>query len=801
MRRPLCLLGLAFVAVLLLGSFLIPQKKKDCDRWDQERLTILGVVEEKEHKLSKGKEVSVISLGQVIVLRPDQVKSLRQILDHSKKDRTPDIGDCTAKQIRAYCKKNKENLRLFGAEDIEGVLCYLEGEEPAMGSLVLMEGKFFAFSQATNPGAFDAADYYRTMGLQGRLMQADLLSSDGAKDVFREGLYQCRCYLSLLLRACCPEREAGILGAMLLGEKGLLDEEIKGLYQRNGIVHILAISGLHLSLLGMGFYRILERLRAPKVVDIILTIALMYCYGVMTGMGVSVVRAFIMFSMKLFAGLIGRSYDLLCAMTTAALFILAGQPLYLFHSGFLFSFGAICGIGFLPAVSVHFPTKPKCLKALFTGVWISLSTLPVYLCFYYEFPPYSVLLNLLVIPCMGIVLGSGVLTLAAGAVFLPLGRAVVRPGIVVLAFYEKCCAFCAELPGRKWITGRPKNFQVVLFLMVFAALIILAKRLKRRQFFAGVMIAVLLLILRIPAGLELTFVDVGQGDCIYLSEPGGMRILIDGGSSDQGNVDSYQILPFLKYRGVSALDAVFVTHPDSDHENGIRGLIHAYEENGIRIGMLILPDVAMESRSENYLSLAALAEDKGVPVRFIACGDSFSLGKVMLTCLHPQRGYRSQNTNAYSTVLYLTYGNFSALFTGDLEGEGEELVMGRLSRGMGRLALRPGQTQAGMPSKDGGSAGNPAITGESTLAGPVTVLKVAHHGSRNSTSNEFLALANPQIAMISAGRDNSYGHPHEETLKRLQRQGCRIYQTPVSGAVTFYVRWGRLRVEEYLKNR
>lgn len=168
-------------------------------------------------------------------------------------------------------------------------------------------------------------------------MNAKLLASDGEKNRFLEGLYQCRCYLSLLLRACCPKREAAVLGAMLLGEKGLLDGEIKDMYQQNGIIHILAISGLHLSLLGMGFYKILERLRVPKVVNIILSIMWMYCYGMMTGMGVSVIRAFIMFSMKLAAGLLRRSYDLFTAMTTAALLILIRQPLYLFHSGFLFS--------------------------------------------------------------------------------------------------------------------------------------------------------------------------------------------------------------------------------------------------------------------------------------------------------------------------------------------------------------------------------------------------------------------------------------------------------------------------------
>ncbi len=779
MRRPLCLLGLAFVAVLLLGSLLIPQKKKDCAEWDRERLTILGVVRGKEHKLSQNREISVVSLGQVVVLRPDQVKNLIQILNHSKKDHPRRVGDHTAKQLRNDYEKNKESLRLPGTEDIEGVLCYLEGREPPMGSLVLMEGKFYAFSHATNPGEFDAADYYRTMGQQGRLMQADLLAFDGEGNAFREGLYQCRCYLSLLLRACCPEREAAVMGAVLLGEKGLLDEEIKGLYQQNGIVHILAISGLHLSLLGMGVYRFLRCLRMPKAVDIILTVALMYCYGVMTGMGVSIVRALVMFGMKLAADLFRRSYDLFTAMMTAALLILVRQPLYLFHSGFLFSFGAICGIGFLPAVSVHFPAKPKCLKTFFTGAWISLCTLPVYLCFYYEFPPYSILLNLLVIPLMGIVLASGVLTVASASVFLPFGRAAVCPGIAVLTFYEKCCEFCAGLPGKKWIAGRPADIQLVFFLAILAALAFFSKKWKKRQFFAGIAIAVAVLGLRVSPGLELTFVDVGQGDCIYLSEPGGRRILIDGGSSDKSGVEEYRILPFLKYRGVSSLDAVFVTHPDSDHENGIRGMLETYEENGIRIGMLVLPDVAMESRDEKYLSLAALAKAKEVPVRFIACGDRLSLGKVMLTCMHPKRGYENQNTNAYSTVLYLSYGEFSALFTGDLEGEGEELVTQRLCPDGEREDARPDQEWEGVPTGD------------------IDLLKVAHHGSKNSTTEEFLIATRPQIALISAGRDNAYGHPHRETLERLQKRGCRIYQTSESGAVTVRVRGGRMRVEEY----
>ncbi|MDE6213669.1 MAG: ComEC/Rec2 family competence protein, partial [Lachnospiraceae bacterium] len=348
-------------------------------------------------------------------------------------------------------------------EGIEGVLCYLDGEEPAMGSVVLMEGKFYAFSHATNPGEFDAADYYRIMGQQGRLMKAKCLAQSMEFSVFRERLYQCRTYLSLLLRVCCPEREADIMAAMLLGEKGALDEEIKSLYQQNGIIHILAISGLHLSLLGMGIYGIGRRLRIPNVVNIILSIALLYCYGSMVGMGVSIIRALIMFGLKLSASLFKRTYDMLTAMMTAALLILVQQPLYLTHSGFLFSFGAICAIGLLPAVSACFPFRYKPVKALSAGLWVAVFTLPVHLCFYYQFPPYSIFLNLLVIPCMGAVLLSGIATVAAGALSLSLGHIASLPGAAILTFYEKCCDFCGKLPGRQWIAGCPAQWQVVAF--------------------------------------------------------------------------------------------------------------------------------------------------------------------------------------------------------------------------------------------------------------------------------------------------------------------------------------------------
>jgi competence protein ComEC len=477
-----------------------------------------------------------------------------------------------------------------------------------------------------------------------------------------------------------------------------------------------------------------------------------------------------MFVLHLCAALAGRTYDLYTALIIAALFILLKQPLYLRHSGFLFSFGAVCGIGlFLPAVENNLfadgeKLTGKIEKLILSCAAISISTLPVYLCFYYEFPPYSVFLNLLVIPCMTVVLACGLLTIALAALCLPLGTIAALPGHLLLAFYEKSCDLCMKLPGHSWVTGCPEAWQVVVFLAILVGLILWERSFPKLWFWQCVLCALCLLTVKMPYGLEITMLDVGQGDSIYLSENDSVRFLIDGGSSSKSDVETYQILPFLKYRGTDYLDAVFVTHPDSDHENGIRAWLENYEESGVQIGMLVLPAVEEGSQNEEYQELEMLAVSNSVPVHHISAGENIQRGKVMLTCLNPEKDWISEDTNACSIVLRLTYGDFSALFTGDLEGEGEEQVLHR-------------------------------ITTENIT--PVTLLKVAHHGSKYSTSEEFLRAVSPKIALISAGRNNSYGHPHTETLERLSAAGSVILCTKDSGAVQVRIKGGKIRVKTY----
>ncbi|MDD6812243.1 MAG: ComEC/Rec2 family competence protein, partial [Lachnospiraceae bacterium] len=293
MRRPVCMIGLAFVIVILLYRHFNPYSRTFYGMYDGSTVTVTGQVDKKEYRISNEQEVLVLYLKEV------------QLLDSSKANSTnTDLKE-----------ENLENNTLNGKEpttEITGVICYMqEKKEPKTGSIVCIKGKFREFSKATNPGEFDAAAYYQILNLQGRLQNGILIQESAEHDLFRERLYEWKQYMAGLLELCFAKKEASVMKAMLLGEKSQLDEEVKTLYQVNGVIHILSISGLHISILGMGLYKILCKLKIPKSITVFLAIGFMYCYGVMTGMSVSSIRAIMMFGFHVSSELCKRTYDML----------------------------------------------------------------------------------------------------------------------------------------------------------------------------------------------------------------------------------------------------------------------------------------------------------------------------------------------------------------------------------------------------------------------------------------------------------------------------------------------------------
>lgn len=272
---------------------------------------------------------------------------------------------------------------------------------------------------------------------------------------------------------------------------------------------------------------------------------------------------------------------------------------------------------------------------------------------------------------------------------------------------------------------------------------------------------------RIKGEMSITLLDVGQGDGIFVRGPEGNTYLIDGGSSDVKKVGKYRIEPFLKSQGVGKIDYVFISHGDGDHISGITEMIKRMNV-GVAIETIVFSNKG--AWDEELEGLAHMAMKNGVRVVEMRAGQIFTEGEMEICCLAPNTSDGRDNmkrSNEDSMVLVLEYGKFDILFTGDVEEKGEEKLT--------------------------------EILKEEYLDTEWDVLKVAHHGSKNSTSEKFLGIVSPAYALISAGRGNSYGHPHEETIERLSSVKSVILSTHENGAINVMTDGKKMGVKGYVK--
>ena len=616
-------------------------------------------------------------------------------------------------------------------------------EEIKIGQRVKVQGSLSAFEGARNPGNFDAKLYYAKQKLHGSLWCNQVLAVEGKEHAFQEWLFQVRQQWKERIIGKLGNQQGGILCAMLLGEKSAMDEDIKELYQKNGYGHLLAISGLHISFVGLGVYHFLRKFGLGYAAAGILALSLLSLYVIMLGFSVSIFRAYIMLVLRLGADLSGRIYDMLTAVMLSAGLILLYEPLYLLDAGFQLSHGAILAILFvIPASQELLGKQGKIIETLISGAAINLALAPVTLWYYYEIPTYSILWNLLVIPLMSLLLGLGMM-----GILLPFAGICLHLCKMILQIYEWIGEFGTRLPCSRLVLGRPSIFAIIFFYVLLFIFVRWNSYVKAHAKMLGIAFAIsLVLFVKIPNGtVEITMLDVGQGDCIFVRAPNGENYLVDGGSSDVSQVGKYRIESFLKYKGVGSLDYVFVSHGDLDHCSGIEELI-ARQNYSVKIKALVLPETYKQD--EALTKLGRKAKAAGIKVLCMKQGMCLTQGDFRLCCLQPGQGEASLEGNAASMVLGLEFKEFSMLFTGDVELEGEEHLLSNLK---GREYF---------------------------------VLKVAHHGSKNSTASAFLEEIRPQIALISAGQDNSYGHPHRETIERLEAYNCRIFQTAKQGAIT-----------------
>lgn len=629
------------------------------------------------------------------------------------------------------------------------------------GDFVICTGKLSTIEKPTNPGQFDTRIYYYSLGIRYQFFGENLIRKrERPLSVYRLA-GSIREKMDAAYRYILSDEEYALLKAIFLGDKTDLSKEQKLLYEENGMAHLLAVSGLHVSIAGGMLFHFLRKRGCSYTFSCIIGSTVLFFYAIMTGFGNSVFRASVMFFCFLLAQYFGAEYDMLSSMSFAGILMLIDCPWRLLESGCVLSFASIFSIGMILPVAKEFRKKrrksrltegefliesswgKRIRQAFFANVIISMSIMPLLLRFFYQWSPYSILLNLFVIPAMSPLLLSAILGGILGVFNHVAAFLGCIPAVILLRIFETIFRIAVQIPGAVIVTGCPPWWTILLLYLIELSFFFLwYYRMKG---------ACVLLCLFLIAGrcfcpvppLTVTMLDVGQGESILIKIPTGETILIDGGSTSKKSVADYTIIPALKYYGTDHLDYVIMTHADEDHISGIRELF----EQDYPIKYVVLPDTkAMNSNKD----IVKLGKEKGYSFLKISREDRIVFDRVYLRCLHPQKGWDAEDTNSGSTVLYLTYNKFHMLFTGDLNGEQEPLLA---------------------PDK-----------GEKKFLS-VDILKIAHHGSKNSTTKDFLEEFRPQKAILSAGKNNLYGHPHKETIKRLRENGADIYGTLWGGAI------------------
>ena len=657
-----------------------------------------------------------------------------------------------------------------GVMPCNDIVMYTSKALDQIGQIHKITGKVNMFSNARNEGNFDSLVYYQSLKIDFAVDEEGCVILEKEADIWKTLLLSFRERISDVYQVCLSEKAAGFYQAMVLGNKINLDDALKDLFLIGGISHILAISGLHVSILGRGIYGLLRRGGVGFGIAGVCAGLLLIVFGEMVGSSTSTIRAVGMMLMYFSAQWLGRSYDMLNALGGMVLFLLWDNPFLIENNGFWFSVTALLGVGYVGKVFEDYKNTESHvrLNGLWMSIAITLTTLPVTAYSYFEVPMYSPVVNFLVLPLLTPVFGLAVIggLLGTWTSIRGLAFCMLQPCEWLLWFYEEVCTFVEKLPCASFICGKPEPWQVVLYYSILFGGIYLTQRcqegqslkkkfLSRRNHILIGVVCICGLCVFWPKSkdFEITFLDVGQGDGIYISAGDGTTYFIDGGSSNVDEVGKNRILPFLKSKGVKSIDYWFVSHMDKDHVSGLYEIL----ERGYKVEHIVLSELCSSDKTCDNLRLAA--RDAGVEIIYMEPGDKVHSNNIELSCIGPliENGEvigKDKNENSLVLLVEKMPGSeqeesFRALFAGDISSEIENKLL------------------------------------KKAILVDVDLFKANHHGSNYSNSTALLDMIAPEYIVVSCSLKNLYGHPGVKAVERMEGCGAEIFYTKEVGQITF----------------
>ena len=737
----------------------------------------------------------------------------------------------TALEKKNSSLKNEEKYQKRNDLHFQKLILYLPKESTGEGSMPLplpgqicsVKGHFLELSPATNEGEFSLPSYYKGEGISGVFQAKTIELIRGESSPFAKELFTLKQSLGNRIDALFPEETAGFLKSLFLGERSGITLSEKSLYQSAGISHILAISGLHLSLLGGFFYRLLRKIKLSSLLSSLITSFFLFSYFLFTGSSHSAFRALFMLFLRFAAIQLGKGKDLLSQLSFALLFLLWLNPLSLYSIGMQCSFFTLfvfflleerpgkavrkkkekalskfCkkhALGFSkhPSLLLKFPaylsklipcllsTLPHRLQGSFL---FYLALLPLFSLTQFSFPLYAPLLNLLLLPLLPFFFLLGAVSIFLSYLpeqdFLLLRLLSFSSRFLLNLLFQIFHLFMEKslaLPFSQILLGKMQALSVMFYFLFLYLLFFFPKAKSLSLLLSlGFLLSLPLYLPRPPKELEIAALDVGQGDGFVLRK-GALVFTIDNGSTSKNLFPEQIFFPYCKAKRIQHIDYALLTHCDRDHISGIQALL---EKNpSISLSHLILPASALQDH--RYDLLKRLAYNHGADVSYWQKGDELVFSEQGI-CLSAKKTAWAENpstskkrgpdTKGHQLHIRCFYPNDASY----MEEANAHSIGCLLEYGHFRMLFT-----GDMPKESEEAL---LENCRETEASPIVdVLKLAHHGSKTSSCPSFLSETQAKFALFSYGKKNRYGHPHKSTVENCKKYRLFPLETAKLGEI------------------